>query len=112
MQRSIGLFAIVLMTSVAAAQEAPPVAKQMSKCEALVGNWEGSGFVRAMPGMPEMPWTSTTTVKKILDGHFIIDQTKIEIEGMPVPLVMTSVTGWDSANCRRPRCSSVRRSAC
>ena len=88
-------FAFIPVAAAVAQEGAPPVAKEMARFKPLIGNWEGSGTVRPAPGAPEMPWTSVSTTESVLGGHFVMDHMKIDVEGMPVPIIFNSVSGWD-----------------
>ncbi|MFQ5654810.1 MAG: DUF1579 family protein [Planctomycetota bacterium] len=92
----------VLLVCPLAAQETPEVpalqpAAELAKCEPFLGNWEGSGTATMAPGAPSMPWTSKSTSKKVLGGHFIQDEIRVDFQGeqeMP-PLIMRGYMGWD-----------------
>lgn len=89
--------AIGLVASSAFAQE--PSA-QLRRFDRMIGNWEGSGEVFIGPGAEGMPWTSVSTVQRILDGHFFQEDLRIEFgEGMP-PMIWRSIYGWDSEHDR------------
>lgn len=72
----------------------PPPAKEMAKLDPLLGHWSGKGVAIMTDGGEEMPWTSTSTVKKILGGHFLEETVLIEM-GMPVPMMFRTVYAWD-----------------
>ncbi len=93
MKRLIALALALTIGGAAVAQMGPP-AKQLKVYEPMLGNWEGSGGGNSAPGVP-MKWTSKSTMKKILGGHYIQDDTKIEVEGFGT-LVMRSIYGWDA----------------
>ena len=70
-------------------------AKQLAKFGRLIGDWTGKGSL-SMPGLGEMPWTSTSRVRKVLGGHFVRDDTTIDFGGaMPGKLQMITFLGWD-----------------
>ena len=90
-------FAMAVTTGAAVAQQGmPTVAPEMTHFEQMLGDWEGSGVVRMAPDAPAMPWTSTSTTEKVLDGHFVVDSMRIDIEGLPVPMMFHSINGWDA----------------
>ncbi|MHC4908583.1 MAG: DUF1579 family protein [Planctomycetota bacterium] len=103
LNRIVATSAVTLaFVSFATAQQegVPPVAEEMAMLDIMVGNWEGAGVVRMAPGEPEMSWTSVSTAELVLDGHFMTDSMKIEVEGLPVPMIFHSLNGWDNARQR------------
>ena len=88
-------------SSLAAQDIAPQApAKELEKLERLVGTWEASGTTNMMPGMPPAKWTSTTTTRWVLDGHFLRSDTQIVGEGMPGTLQFIEFMGWDQGSDR------------
>lgn len=88
------------------AQEGPPQpAKELAKLERLIGNWVGSGTAVMAPGAPEMPWTATSTFKKAMGGHCLLEETLIDIgPEAPAPIVFKSYYGFDRENNRYVVC--------
>lgn len=97
MKRLLALALGLWLGGTVAAQMGGP-AEELKRYEPMLGNWEGSGGGNSAPGVP-MKWTSKSTMKKILGGHFIQDDTQIEVEGFGT-LVMRTVYGWDAARKR------------
>lgn len=99
---SIILFAatVALFISPVLAQEdeamgPPQPAKELEKLSRLIGYWEGEGTNASGPGQPVGKWTSTSHVRKVLDGHFLREDLRIQGEGWPAPLQFISFTGYD-----------------
>ncbi len=57
------LISLLVLTPSLLAQDmgAPQPAKELVKLQALVGHYEGTGKVLAMPGSPMTPWTAKST---------------------------------------------------
>jgi hypothetical protein len=64
------------------------------KLEPLVGVWTHSGKMWMDPDGPPSEFQGTTERKWILDGRFIIDETKSEFGGMPFHGI--GYTGYDN----------------
>lgn len=90
------LLSLVILTPALVAQEmgAPPPAKELAKLQPLVGEWEGSGKVQAEPGADMTPWTAKSTYEWGFGKHWLMEHTKISMDGMPA-LEFHSATGWD-----------------
>lgn len=83
--------------SLAAPQGGAPAA-QVAAFDRLVGQWTGSGTVTMVPGAEPLPWTSDASIRKVLEGHFLLEELQVDIgEGMP-PLEMRILYGWDASN--------------
>lgn len=78
----------------------PSPASELARFAPLLGHWSGSGTVNMAPGMPPSAWTSKSTVQWVLDGHFLQEEMRIDIEGMGAPIVMRSFYGWDASQNR------------
>lgn len=87
----LGLFA----TAFCAAQvPSPPEA--LSAFDAILGNWEGSGKTWAGPGRELGPWTAVSTASRILDGHFVQEDVRVDIGEMaPAPIIFRSIYAWN-----------------
>lgn len=87
---------LLLATAVCSAQSLGPP-EELGKFDVMLGNWEGSGTARMSPEAPQARWTSRSTIKKILDGHFIQEDVRIEMgPDASVPLVFRTIYGFDS----------------
>jgi hypothetical protein len=76
-------------------------AKQLKKLDRMIGHFEGSGTVNPGAGIPAMKWTSTSHCKKVLDGHFLQEETIIDLgEGAPAPIAFRTLFGWDASKQR------------
>jgi hypothetical protein len=93
--------AVALFTSAVFAQEdaamgPPKPAKELEKLSRLIGYWKGEGTSKGSPDQPAGKWTSTSHVRKVLDGHFLREDTIINGEGWPAPLQFISFMGYDT----------------
>ncbi len=90
---------LFLCASLAVAQEETSApAKQVQKFAPLVGTWTGSGIVRHAPEGPEETWTSKSSARWALGGHFVREDLRIEMASMPDPLEFCNLYGWDREN--------------
>ena len=91
------LVAVLTLGPVVLAQEGPPSpASELVKFKPMIGSWEGSGTATmGPPGTPASPWTSKSTCRWILDGHFIQEEVRVDIQGQEKPLLFKSFYGWD-----------------
>jgi|GEM_PF-2848055 len=98
MQRTaLFMGAIGLVASSAFAQQP---SEQLRRFDRMIGNWEGSGEVFMGPGAEGMPWTSVSTTTRILGGHFLQEDMRVDMgEGMP-PMIWRTIFGWDSEHNR------------
>lgn len=90
---------LLVVTGVAAAQEAPKPAPELQKLAPLIGSWRGTGTAQMGPGEPSK-WESQTTYAWALGDFFVQEDTVVRFDGMPRPLVMRSYLGWDAENRR------------
>ena len=91
---------LLLASAVCSAQSFEPP-KELGKFAVMLGNWEGTGTAMMSPEGPEGQWTSRSTVKKIMDGHFIQEDVRIDLgPQVPVPLVFRSIYAFDSGTKR------------
>lgn len=86
--------AAALAWAPAFAQEMPRPADGMKKFAPMIGDWEGSGTMRMAPEDSATQWTAVSSVKSILDGHFIQEDLRIDM-GTEAPYVMVTIYGWD-----------------
>jgi len=66
----------------------------MKKFDIMIGSWEGSGTYRETADGEAHEWTSVQTVTRILNGHAVQEDLRIDTE-MPVPIVYRSIHAWD-----------------
>lgn len=100
------LFPLVFAATIAA-QGMPKPSQEMTKYDAMLGNWTGSGTTSMAEGEEGMPWTLTSTGKKILGGFAVQVDTKLDV-GMPTPLAMREIYYYDAERKRHSmfRCSN------
>ncbi|MCA8959246.1 MAG: DUF1579 family protein [Planctomycetes bacterium] len=67
---------------------------QMRQLEPLIGNWSLEGTAKFTPDASAMSWTGVATISRILDGHFVQEDLRLDI-GMPTPLVYRTIYAWD-----------------
>lgn len=93
---------LVTLTATVTAQEVPPPAKELARLDRLTGTWVGSGMAWGSPdGDQVMLWTSKSTARKVMGGHFLRQDTLIELgEPLSAKLAFISFTGWDAAENR------------
>lgn len=77
------------------AQGMPQPAKELARFERMVGEWQGKGTAHMGPEAAAVPWTATMSVRKGLGGFFFEEDLTVRFEGMPAPLQMKEVFGWD-----------------
>ncbi|GEM_PF-2903468 len=74
----------------------PGPAPEMKKLEPMLGHFEGEGFFVGEAGGPRMPWKAVSVVRKVLGGHWQVEDTVIEFEARGLPkLYFHTYTGWD-----------------
>ena len=104
MKRPLIVFctAVAMVASTVLAQEdgamgPPKPAKELEKFSRLIGYWKGEGTSKGGPDQPEGKWTSTSHVRKVLDGHFLREDLRIDGvgEGWPGPIQFISFMGYD-----------------
>ena len=83
------------------AMPSPP--KELQKFERLIGTWTGKGMAVMAPGAPEMPWTSKSMIRKVLNGFFLQEDTVIEA-GPNMTLVFRTFYGFDTQNKKYMQC--------
>ena len=93
--------ALFALSTPAAAQDAGMhglhgPASELASLDGLIGTWQGSGVVRAAAEAPETKWTADLCYGRILGGHFVHEDMRVEFEGgaMP-PLQMQRFYGFD-----------------
>ena len=96
----------LLITSPLVAQEdqetgMPQPAKELAKLSRLIGHFKGEGTVKNSPDLPASKWTSITHCRKVLGGHFLREDVRIDTgEETPAPLMFRTFYGVDSNNKR------------
>ena len=70
-------------------------APELKKLNRLVGTWKNAGTLAPGPDATPMPWTSTTTNRWVLGGHFLRERTLIEGDGIPGSLQFVNYIGWN-----------------
>jgi hypothetical protein len=97
MSRTV-LAILALTLAIAGVQAQPPAAppKEMVRFDKILGNWSGSGTTRVTAEGPEVPWTSRSTTRKVMGGHYVRDDGIIEFKG-PDPMTLALITHycWD-----------------
>lgn len=99
------------------AQQGPPgPAPELKKLAVFVGTWQGSGTALMPPAAGEelaavapadaggapahnAKWTSKSTYRWAMGGHFLEEDTIVEFENLP-PMVFHAYLGWDRENRR------------
>jgi len=93
--------ALILFTSPVLAQEDaahsgfPQPAKELEKFSKLIGYWQGEGTAAKDASSPMMKWTSSSHVRKVLGGHFLREDVRIDGEGWPAPMQFITFYGYD-----------------
>lgn len=90
--------AVALFASPVLAQEDmgfPKPAKELEKFSRLIGYWQGEGTSRSGPGTPMSKWTSSSHIRKVLDGHFLREDLRIDSDGWQTPLQFIQFYGYD-----------------
>lgn len=101
MKMRLAVLAVVLCVPFAAAQDMDmSPAKQLQKYAPMAGTWEGTGTVLNNPGGDVDNWTSKSSARWVLNGHFLREDLRIEFDSMPNPLEFTNLYGWDRENQR------------
>ena len=89
----------LLMSPVLAQEDAamgpPKPAKELEKYSRLLGYWEGEGTSKSDPQKPTTRWTSSAHVRKVLDGHFVREDTRIDSDEWQAPLQFITFYGYD-----------------
>jgi hypothetical protein len=92
----IALPVILALGLMAAAQmQGPP--PEMKKFDVMLGNWEGTGTAKMVPDQPAGEWTAVSTIKKIMGGHFVQENVRIDIGPDMPQMIFYSVYSWDPA---------------
>jgi hypothetical protein len=79
------------------AQELPSPAKELARLHRLLGTWEGEGTSTMAADAPEITWTGRTTVRKVLGGHFLREETRIKLsDPFPATIGFIAHYGWDA----------------
>ena len=106
----IGFMSCLVLGQDSAEPMGPPKpAPELQKFNRLVGNFEGSGTASMVPGAPAGGWTSQSTYKWILGGHFLQEDTRVDIAAMGEmkmpPMFFRSFYGWNRENKKYMSCS-------
>lgn len=84
------------LAAAGAAQMPEGPAKELARYDRLLGDFEGSGQVFHAPDAPPGQWTSVTSCTKVLGGHFLREDTSIDLGAeVPTPLQFTTFYGFD-----------------
>jgi hypothetical protein len=73
----------------------PQPARQLAAFAPLVGTWKGSGVMRQDPARPGARWSSHTSYRWVLGGHFLREDARVEIDGAPAAVQFTAFYGYD-----------------
>ena len=96
------LLATVALACAATAQEIPfgaGPAKENARLDVQLGTWESTGTVNM--GEQSATWKGISHAQRVLGGHFVRTDTRIEVEGaMPMSLGFITFQGWDSETAR------------
>lgn len=97
MRAIICLLAITIASGPSAfAQQPPGPAPELAKYDRLIGNWSGSGNSVMAPGTPAAPWTATSSIQKVLGGHFLREDVIVDLgEDAPFSLMFRTLYGYD-----------------
>ncbi len=92
--------AATLLTLPVLAQEDMPAGpptppKELEKFSRMIGYWQGEGTSRMDPSQPMQKWTSTSHVRKVLDGHFLREDLRIDSDAWETPLQFITFYGYD-----------------
>ena len=77
------------------AQEAPTPAPELKQLQPLIGSWQGTGTAVFDPSAGPVKWTSHSTYRWALKDFVVEEDTVVEFEGMPQPMVLRQYRGWD-----------------
>ncbi len=107
MKNTAPLFiAALLVANPLVAQEDQPMgmpqpAKELAKLSRLIGHFKGQGTAKHSPDQPASNWTSITHCRKVLGGHFLREDVRIDMgEEKPAPLMFRTFYGVDQNNKR------------
>ncbi len=93
---AVGLV-LLLLGAVPGEAQLPSPHPQLSKLNAMLGDWDGSGKRWERAGAEPVSWTARRTVSRILAGHYIQEDMRIEMSGRgPGPLVYRTIYTWDA----------------
>lgn len=96
--KSMVMTLILMLVPVLGFAQIPEPPEELSKFTPLLGNWKGSGTARETPEGAVTDWTAVLTVKKILDGHAIQEDVKVDLgPEAPAPLLYRTLYWWDTA---------------
>jgi hypothetical protein len=92
------LAVLACLVPLTAQDSAPQPSPKLEAFAPFVGHWTGSGTVVPEEDGAAVEWTATVEFAPVLGGFFFQDDTVVEMVGMPTPLVMRTVYGWDAEN--------------
>ncbi|MHC5063131.1 MAG: DUF1579 family protein [Planctomycetota bacterium] len=94
---ALSLLALCISTPDTNAQEDPTgPAKEQARFHKLIGHWQGTGEFRLAPGAPASEWTTVSTARSILGGHFVQEDVSIDFgEYAPNPFILRNYYGYD-----------------
>ena len=97
---TLSVLSSLILAAAPAVAQAPDTspAKEVKKFEKLIGTWEGTGTVTHGPGIPTEKWTSRSSCKWALSGHFVREDVRIEVPSQTNPLEFINLYGWDREN--------------
>jgi hypothetical protein len=86
-----------IATACLAPAQEPQPAPELSHYDRLLGSWESSGTVNMGPeGAASAPWTAVSHSRKVMGGHFVRTDMRIDIQGeQPGTLGFITFYGWD-----------------
>ncbi|MFH0946362.1 MAG: DUF1579 family protein [Planctomycetota bacterium] len=96
----VSLSVLFCLATARAQEEMFQPAPEVQKFAGLVGTWEGSGSVMMSPDGEASEWTSASTYRWVLGGHFLREDTVIRGEGMGEGMAFRGLMGWDRENKR------------
>ena len=99
---TLSVLSSLILAAAPAVAQAPDTspAKEVKKFEKLIGTWEGTGTVTHGPEAPTEKWTSRSSCKWVLGGHFVREDVRIDVPSQANPLEFISLYGWDRENKR------------
>ena len=90
------LLVLLISSPVASRAQPLPPPEELSELDVLLGNWKGAGVFRETPGAPEARWTAVSTGRKVLSGHAIQVDERIDLgPESPAPLIFRTIYAFD-----------------
>ncbi|MHC4896913.1 MAG: DUF1579 family protein, partial [Planctomycetota bacterium] len=75
--------------------EPPKPAKELEKFSRLIGYWQGEGTSTSDPSKPMSKWTSFSHCRKVMDGHFLREDLRIESDAWTTPMQFINFYGYN-----------------